>query len=87
MTGFHTDDVQTLERISADQNDYNKTRESVTMMNSPKATATTTPTMAMNDHRHVWVRKLAEAIVALSLPTTFVLQTIMMMMTAMRTGL
>ena len=87
MTGFHTDDVQTLERITTNQNDHSETTESVTMTNSPKTIATTTPTMATNDHRHEWGREAAAAFVVLFLPTTFVLQTIMMMMTAMRTGL
>ena len=87
MTEFHTDDVQTVERISADQNDDSETRESVTMMNSPRATATKTFTTGTNDHRHEWARKAAATSVVPSLPTTIVLRKpMMMMMTTMRTG-
>ena len=85
MTGFHTDGVQTVERITTNQNDDSETTESVTMTNSAKATATTTPTMATNDHWREWVRKPAATAVVLFPPTAFVLQTIMMM-TTMRTG-
>ena len=81
MTGFHTDDVQTLERIRTDRND-NKTEESVAMTNSPRATATTTPTMATNDHGHDWVTTPAADVVVLHLPTAFVLRKTM---TSMRT--
>ena len=87
LTGFQTDDVQTLERIMVDQNDDERT-ESLAMINSPRATATTTPIMATNDHRHDWVTKTAADVVVLHLPIAFILRemVMMVMMIPMRTG-
>ena len=71
--------------MTVDREHHTRTSEFATTTAFPEATATTTWTMATNDHQHEWGRQAGGAIVVLSLPTTFGLRT-GMMMTAMRTG-
>ena len=68
-----------------DQNDDERT-ESLAMINSPRATATTTPIMGTNDHWHEWVTKTAADVVVLHLPIAFILRMMVIMMIRMRTG-
>ena len=68
-----------------DQNDDERT-ESLAMINSPRATATTTPIMGTNDHWHEWVTKTTVDVVMLHLPIAFILREMVMIVITMRTG-
>ena len=69
--------------MAVDREHHTGTAEFAATMTFPEATATTTCTMGVDNHRHERGRQAATAINVLSLPTTLVLRTTMK---TMRTG-